>query len=412
MNRTIKIISWSLYDFANTIFSMNIVTRYFALWVVIEKGGKDIHYSIALSVSALFIIILMPIFGVISDEYKRRMPFLIFFTICCVIFTGVIGLVDTLFLGLLFFGIANFFYHSSLVFYDALIPQIAESPDKIGKISGYGVAFGYIGAILGLLMVKPFVKPAEGSGAFIPTAVLFLVFSLPLFFLIKDVKKQKVSFSGIKEKLIPAIKKLVQSFREIKGNKPVYIFLLANFLYCDTINTIIAFMAIYAIKVVGFKGVDLTYFFILSTVSAFVFSYFWGALTDKIGAKKSLTLVLLGWYLALILVILSFEKSVFWVVGIISGAALSGIWVTSRALLIKLSPSEKLGQFFGFYGLTEKMAAVVGPLIWGLVILIFEPWGIIRYRIAVSIFLVFIIASIFVLQKVEYVHEYKSKIKN
>ncbi|MBN1384872.1 MAG: MFS transporter [Elusimicrobia bacterium] len=402
MNRKIKIISWSLYDFGNTIFSMNIVSMYFALWIVVDKGGKDIFYSMALSISTFFIVLLMPILGVISDDYKRRMPFLIFFTVLCVIFTGLIGIFNDIFLGLLFFGIANFFYHTSLVFYDALIPQIAGSPDKIGKVSGYGVAFGYLGAILGLLMVKPFVEAYGRSGAFIPTAVMFLIFSLPLFFLIKDTEKQKISFSGINAKLIPAIKKLIQPFKEIRAYESVFMFLLANFLYCDTINTIIAFMAIYASKVIGFSNVGLINFFILSTVSAIITSYFWGLLTDKIGAKESLTLVLITWCIALLLAILSFKDTIFWIVGVISGAALAGVWVTSRVLIVKLSPPDKLGQFLGFYGLTEKVSAIVGPLIWGLAVLVFEPLGIIRYRIAVGILMVFILASIFILQKVNY----------
>ena len=392
MNRTLKIVSWSLYDFANTIFSMNIVSMYFALWVVVAKGGEDIYYSIALSVSTFFIVILMPIFGVISDKYKRRMPFLIFTIICCAIFTGLIGIFDNLILGLLFFGIAHFFYHTSLVFYDALIPQIAESANRIGKISGYGTALGYVGAILGLLMVKPFVETSGRAGAFIPTAILFFAFSLPLIFLIKDAEKQKILFSEFKGKLKSAIKELVSLFREITVHKPIFTFLLANFLYSDATNTTIVFISIYANKVIGFNNLELTKFLILSAISAIAFSFFWGALTDKIGAKKSLLIVLLGWCAGLSIAILSFGKTMFYIVGIISGASLSGIWVCARALLVKITPPEKLGKFFGLYGLTDKLATIIGPLVWGLVVFIFEPFGLIKYRIAIFVLLGFIVA--------------------
>ncbi|MBI5574050.1 MAG: MFS transporter [Elusimicrobia bacterium] len=402
MNKTVKVISWSLYDFANTIFSMNIVSMYFALWVVVDKSSKDIYYSIALSVSTFFIVILMPLFGVISDKYKRRMPFLIFTIICCAIFTGLIGVFDNLMIGLLFFGFAHFFYHTSLVFYDAMIPQIAGSENRIGKISGYGTAFGYIGAILGLLMVKPFVNTSGRAGAFIPTAVLFFTFSLPLIFLIKDVEKQKILFSEFKGKLKSAIKELIGLSREITAHKPIFIFLLANFLYSDATNTTIVFISIYANKVIGFNNLELTKFLILCAVSAIIFSFFWGAITDKIGAKKSLLLVLLGWCAGLLIAILSFGKTIFYVVGIISGASLSGIWVCTRALLVKITPPEKLGKFFGLYGLTDKLSTIIGPLIWGLVVFIFEPLGLIKYRIAIFVLLGFITAGFFILRKVQY----------
>ncbi len=399
-SKGLTIFSWSLFDFANTIFSMNIVSLYFALWVTVDKGGRDILYSSALGISTLLIIFSLPILGILSDGYERRMPFLIFFTLISVIFTGLIGVFDHLFLGLIFFGIANYGYHSSLVFYDALLPQVAGEETHLGKVSGYGVAMGYLGAILGLLMVKPFVLRGGRSGAFIPTAVLFLLFSLPCFFIVKDAKEKKIDWERIHHHFFAAVKKLINTFVNARKYPAVFTFLLANFIYSDATNTIIVFMAVYTKKVIQMTDTQIVYFLITSTSFAVVGSYFCGFICDRIGPRKTLIGVLLGWCFTLSLAVVSFSPFLFWFVGPLAGICLGSVWVSARALLVKVSPTEKLGEFFGLYGLTEKFATVIGPLIWGLTVFIFEPLGIVRYRIAVGMLLFFMCCGLFVLTKV------------
>jgi UMF1 family MFS transporter len=178
------ILSWSFYDFANTIFSMNIITLYFPLWVTVDKGGEDILYSFALSLSMVMVALSMPLLGGLSDRMGRRMPFLIGLTLLSVFFTALIGACNHLTLGLIFFVLANYGYHAALVPYDALLPQVSRG-FSVGKVAGIGVALGYVGAIAGIVMVKPFVSEAGRGSSFIPTALLFLVFSLPCFFLVK-----------------------------------------------------------------------------------------------------------------------------------------------------------------------------------------------------------------------------------
>lgn len=399
-SKGLTVFSWALFDFANTIFSMNVVSLYFALWVTVDKGGKDILYSSALGISTLLIIFSIPILGILSDGYERRMPFLIFFTLLSVIFTGLISVFDHLLLGLIFFGIANYGYHSSLVFYDALLPQVAGEETHLGKVSGYGVAMGYLGAILGLLMVRPFVLHAGRGGAFIPTAVLFLLFSLPCFFMVKDAKEKKIDWNKIHHHFFAAVKKLINTLTNAKKYPAVFTFLLANLIYSDSINTIIVFMAVYAKKVILMADTEIVYFLITSTTFAVVGSYLCGLICDKIGPRKTLIGVLLGWCFTLSLVVASFNPFLFWLVGPLAGICLGSVWVSARALLVKLSPPEMLGEFFGLYGLTEKFATVIGPLIWGLTVLIFEPLGIIRYRIAVGMLLLFMCLGLFVLTKV------------
>ena len=120
------IASWAFYDFANTIFSMNVISLYFALWVTVDHGGQDILYSTALSGSMLAVAISAPVFGTISDQTGRRRFPLTLLTIISVLATALIGQADELWVGLLLFVIANYCYQSALVFYNGMLPSVAR----------------------------------------------------------------------------------------------------------------------------------------------------------------------------------------------------------------------------------------------------------------------------------------------
>lgn len=402
IKRVIEISSWSLYDFANTIFSMNILSLYFALWITIDKGGKDIYYSSAQAISVCLMLVMMPLLGIISDEYKRRMPFLIIFTCISVLFTAMIGLTDSLFMGLLCFIPAYFGYQVSLVFYDTLLPQIAGSPKKIGTVSGYGVALGYVGAIAGLKMVEPFVKVAGTeevvrANAFLPTAFFFLLFSIPCFLIIKDLEHKKVNMA-VFQKFPSAFKKLIQTVKNIKSYPNMFLFLIANLAYCDAINTIFLFMGIYATKVIGFNNAQIIKFLMISATSAAIGSFAWGYITDFWGSKKTMTVILLGWVVALTIAMISQSEAMFWVVGPLAGICLGGTWVTGRSIVVKLAPKHMLGEFFGMYGFTGKFSAIIGPMMWGIITYIFTKIGkeLLGYRIAVGSLLVALIAGLII----------------
>jgi len=369
---------WAIYDFANTIFSMNIVTLYFAPWLIIDKGMEDIWYSITFS-SAMFLgAISMPPLGAVSDSAGNKKKFLLYLTLVCIAATFLVGVVSLsnfssqILLALLFFGVAVFCYEGGLVFYNALLTDVAPTK-KIGQVSGLGVSLGYVGAIIGMLLVLPFVqgKIFAGTGnqqAFIPTAVFFLLFSVPTFLWVRE---QRVRH--------PAKIKIKQSFKEVwdglantKKYPGVLRFLISNFFFGDAIATVILFMAVYAQLVMGFSETGKIWLFMVSTLSAALGSLLCGWICDKIGPKKTLSLVLLGWFFSLLLVIFITSKIWFWILGSIVGILLGSVWTASRPLLTDLVPKSKMGQFFSLYSLFGRVAAIVGPLIWGLVVLYFK----------------------------------------
>ena len=159
------VLSWGIYDFANTIFSMNIISMYFAQWIIVDHHKEDILYSLTYSLSMLMVALTIPVLGAISDGRGKRKPYLLILTLGCVLATLLIGGISSriananllVFSALFFFLVANYCFEGGLVFYNAMLPEIS-TPKNIGRVSGFGVALGYAGSIIGLLLVKPFVS--------------------------------------------------------------------------------------------------------------------------------------------------------------------------------------------------------------------------------------------------------------
>lgn len=431
------IAGWAIYDFANTIFSMNIVTMYFAQWLIVDNKMEDIYYGVTYAISMLLVAITMPALGAISDARGKRLPFLLILTSGCILTTFVLGITSNVvtgvaakvFLALILFALANYCFEGGLTFYNALLPEVS-TPTSIGKVSGWGVALGYVGAISGLLLVKPFVDghifgfklPFTQGGrqnAFIPTALFFLLFSLPIFLWVKEKRIQIREKLRIKE----AFRRVLEGISNTKKFPGVLRFLLAYYFFADAIATITIFMAVYAQVVMGFPDSVKIWFFIVATTFAVIGSFLCGYVTDLIGPKKTLVFVVLGWILCLLVIMFTANKTVFWVMGPLIGICLGSTWTASRPLLTGLVPKDTLGQFFGLYALSGKVAAVVGPLLWGATVLYFKAdnplvqnmvsflkgFGFdfpprvistIQYRFAVGILILMMISGFIILLKV------------
>ena len=386
----LAIASWAFYDFANTIFSMNVISLYFALWVTVDHGGQDILYSAALSGSMLAVALSVPVFGAISDQTGRRRVPLVLLTLLSVSGTCLIGQTDQLLPGILFFMIANYCYQSAMVFYNGMLPSVAKG-SHIGLVSGYGVALGYLGSIAGLVLVKPFVEAGGRSSAFLPTAALFLIFSIPCFLFVKDPQPRSL------KKLHPgkAFQTLKQTLANARQYKFLLKFILIHFMILDVVNTVIAFMSIYANKVMYFTDAQITTFLITSTSAAMIGSYLIGWGVKHKGTAWSYGLVLWLWVAALSIAILSQSQLMFWMVGPLAGMGMGGVWVVSRAYIVELAPPEKLGEFFGIYGLAGKAASILGPLLWGTVVWVFRETQTFKYRAALTTLLLITVVTLF-----------------
>jgi UMF1 family MFS transporter len=399
------VISWALYDFANTIYSMNILSLYFAGWLVVDLGFKDIHYSIAFSLSMLAAAFLMPALGHLSDKKSQRstsrnnllaqpkLLFLFIFTAGAVLSVLAFAAVPptALVLVLLFFGLSNFFYEGGIVFYNTLLDSVSN-PRNVGKVSGFGVGLGYAGSIVGMILVLPFVTGdlfgfqiplIEGhgkSGAFLPTAIFYALFSIPIFLFVREGRpreKTVVPASDVHSptdspNLKEAYRDVWRSLRATEKYPGLLRFLVADYFFEDAIATVIIFMAIFTERVLGLGDSERTVFFIISTLFAMVGAYLLGLMADRHSPKKVLFGIVSGWILVLLLFAVNSRPAVFWFLGPVVGILLGGVWAVSRPLLMRLSPPEKLGEFFGLFSISGRAAAICGPLIWGIVVYLFS----------------------------------------
>jgi len=365
-----KIWAWASYDFANTIFSMNVVSLYFAQWVIFDLGQKELSYSLSYSLSMLGVALTMPVLGSLADQHKYHHRFLIILTLFCIVTTAGIGwlgnssvpLETMALLALVLFGAANYFYEGGIVFYNSLLPEVSKEIG-MGKTSGIGVGLGYVGTIAGLYMVRPFVANGSRADAFIPTAVLFLIFSTPLFYFAWHTRHSRGAMVGPRHSF--NLWKILKETRQYPG---LLRFLIADFLLEDAVVTVIIYMAVYMQKVYGIPDSVKTNYLALATTAAIAGAFIAGWITDKLGARKILKFVFIGWLVSLLAIALAPNVRTFYILGGLVGIFLGATWTSSRPLLAELVPKEKLGQFFGLYSLSGRAAAIVGPIIWGLVV--------------------------------------------
>jgi len=362
-------LAWALYDFANTIYSFMVVSFAMGIWATrfLGEGPGLLWFGVAASVSVGLNAIVSPILGAISDRVGRRKPFLGAFTAVCVAATALIGLVDVR-LGLVAFAIANFAYQAALIYYDALLDDVAH-PRARGRLSGIGVALGYTGTLTVGGLWAAGVTQVEGQSSpatFILVALLFALFALPLFLRVRERRAQALQFRV--SEALASWAQLATTVRHAAAVPGLLRFIVARFFYTDPVNTVIAVMGAFAVGAVGFSEGGALVALLVLTVVAVLASLGWGVLADRIGPKRTLIAVLGSWALGLTIIGLFLNPVAFFIAGAILGSGLGGVAVADRYLLLRLAPPERLGEMFGLYGLVGKASAVVGPLMFGIIV--------------------------------------------
>ena len=372
----LKLFSWLLFDFANTSFSVMMVTFAFPLYFknVICEGESfgDALWGASLGISMLVIALISPVLGAAADFSGRRKRFLLVFTLMSVVATALLGFTGpgyVLVASLLFIA-ANAGFEGGLVFYDAYLPEIA-SERSVGRVSGYGFAMGYLGALCILLLLFPLLKGGivtenipNVTLSFFLVSLFFAVFAAPLFLVLKDEKKTPVKMHYIGK----SIREVKYTIQHIMDYPDLARFLLAFFFYNDAILTIIAFSSIYAHNTLGFTTTELIMFFMVVQTTAIIGSVVFGIVTDKIGPKRTIVLTLCIWCVVIIMAILTREKLFFYYTGLLAGMSMGSSQAASRSMMAKLTPKKHVTEFFGFYdGTFGKASAIAGPMIFGVI---------------------------------------------
>ncbi len=367
---SIEALAWALYDFANTIFSFAIVSFAMSLWTIrfLGEASGTFWFTAAVSASVLVNAIVSPILGAMRDRVGRRKPFLAFFTLACIGGTVVIGFVDIR-LGLVAFAIANFAFQAALIYYDALLPDVAR-PIARGRLSGVGVALGYCGTLLvGVLLLAGISTDADGGSTpftFVLVGALFLLFAGPLFLLVRETKRPGTRFSAADA--ARSWRQLADTIRTASRTPGLLRFIVARFFYSDPVNTAIAVMSAFAVHAVGFTEGQALQVLLILTVVAVIASFGWGFLADRWGPRRTLFAVLGTWAVGLAIITLFLSTVPFLIAGALLGAGLGGVGVVDRLMLLRLSPPERVGEMFGLYGLVGKFSAVAGPFVYGIIV--------------------------------------------
>ena len=364
---TVKTVAWSLYDFADTAFSALFITFFFPILIKVHLGGDEFHIGLAMSISVLFAALGVPLIGAISDITGRRMPILLVATLLTALFTvltGYASLNTALALGLL----ANFTHLISKDVYDAKMIDIAPR-SLYGAISGMGVGVGYCGTIVSLAFGYVILsnlgwETLEGIQAmFILAAVFYIIFFLPLFFLVPDsIKRAKIA---LYDAVISALKELRKTLRGLPRSGALGRFLLASFLYNNGMNTVIIFLYLYGRETIGLGVREFFPVFALMAVASIAGSFFFGWLSDRIGVIRSIRIALVIWIGIIVYLLFLTSYEAFLLSGMLGGAVLGAIWTLNRQMIALISPPHKIAELFGIEGLTAKFSGALGPVIFG-----------------------------------------------
>ncbi|MBD3361778.1 MFS transporter [Candidatus Woesearchaeota archaeon] len=361
-----EVFAWSIYDMANTAFSALFVTFFFPLYIKHYLGGTEFQIGLVFGLSMLVVALFVPFIGAFSDRLGKRMPFIVFFTVICCLFTFAVMFVGLKFA--LFFGfIANFFYHAALTTYNALLPKLAK-PKEMGWVSGIGVAVGYAGTIFSLILAILILnyygwESMIAVKAMFPlTALFFFGFSLITFTLIKERGNGK---NNILRDIKSSFRAVFRTVKNIRKNKGLFYFIASMFMYINAINAVIVFLYLYGRAEIGLSVKVFMLVYLIFSFAAVLGSFLFGRITDKIGPKRTLVLSGFLWIITVLLLYHVSSLTSFFIAGILGGVALGSVWTAMRPLLVQLSPKKHVGQFFGFTELTNKFSGVLGPIVFG-----------------------------------------------
>jgi UMF1 family MFS transporter len=360
---------WIVNDLGNTLFSQNMISNYFPVWVVAVMGGSDGHISLVNTITMALMLGIGPWLGAVSDRMPRRLPILIATTTGCCLLTLLVG--NGLLPSLILFLGANLLFQAGLVMYDSLLPAVS-TPQNRGRVGGAAVGLGYLGSLLGIgIGFFVLARGGDYQTVFRLTAIGFFLLALPCFLWVKEPPRTV-------ERLAPralargAIGDIFNTARRARSYPVLVRFLVGRAFYAEAANTIGIFMAVYLTVQLGFSSGEKDRLLLVAIVAAVGGGFFWGRVVDRIGPRDSLMRVLVVWSVALALIAATgfaiLPNEALWLIAPLAGFALGGTWASDRPLMIGLAPPEYLGQFYGLYALAGRFAALVGPLLWALVV--------------------------------------------
>ena len=376
-----QILSWAFYDWANSAFATTVLAGFFPLffkqfWSA-QNTITDSTFQLGLgnALASLIIVMLAPFLGAIADAGKLKKRLLIIFSLLGISVTLGLYFVEqnSWLLAISFFVLATIGFSGSILFNDALLTNITEEKNY-DRVSAFGYAMGYLGGgILFTINVTMVTKP-EWFGfssvndavrfSFIAVSIWWLVFSIPLWlFVHEDKTREKYVITQL---MNSATGQLVSTFKKINKLKTVGLFLLAYWLYIDGVGTIVRMAVDYGLAI-GLDGADLLLALLMTQFIGFPATLGFGYVGERIGAKTAIMLTIVVYLAVTVFAYTMNSVEEFYALAIVIGLVQGGIQSLSRSLYARIIPKSQSAEFFGFYNMLGKFAAVLGPLMIGII---------------------------------------------
>lgn len=376
-----EIRSWAMYDWANSAFATTIMAAVLPIYYhdVAAKGLNNAtstaYWGYSQSIAVILVVALVPILGTLADYSGSRKKFLGFFAgvgILASFLLGLVGQGDYLLASVLFI-LGAVGYSSANVFYDSFLPDIAPK-SKMDGVSARGFAVGYIGGgtllLINLAMIMKYSwfgianKTLATQISFVTVGIWWLGFSIPLIRNVKE-RKQLQSVPSKQNYAKVSFQRLGATFKELNQYQELMKFLIAYWLFNDGIGTIIKMATIYG-RDIGIGTTDLIAALVITQFVGIPCTFFFGWMTQKMTSKRALMLALWVYVLIVLLGYFMTTATHFYILAILVGLVQGGAQSLSRSIYGKMIPARKNAEFFGFYGISSKFSAILGPFVFGL----------------------------------------------
>jgi MFS transporter, UMF1 family len=370
--------AWSMYDFANSGYTTVVITAvynaFFVAAVADHAPWATFAWTAALSVSYLAVLLTAPVIGAWADAHAAKKRLLLAATAGCVLFTAALYLAGpgAVALAVVFIVLSNYFFSAGENLIAAFLPELADSR-AMGRVSGWGWAFGYLGGLVSLAVSLGYITWARGAGQsaaqFVPvtmliTAAVFALCATPTFLLLNERAVPQARTGGAWQRLLHTLHH-AQQYRDLRR------FLACILFYQAGIMAVIALAAIYAQEAMKFTQQQTIVLVLVVNVTAALGAFGFGYLQDAIGHMRAMALILAGWIVMIGVAYVAVDAPTFWVAANLAGLCMGSSQAAGRAIVGYLSPRTREAEFFGLWGLAVKAASIFGPLTYGAVTWIF-----------------------------------------
>ena len=394
--------AWSMYDFANSAYTTVVITAVFSAYFVgvISQNApwSTFAWTAALSVSYAAILLTGPLVGAWADAHAAKKPLLLATTLGCVLFTALLYFTQpgAVAVALLLLIASNYFFGAGENLIAAFLPELADSR-AMGRVSGWGWSFGYLGGLTALGICLFYITSSEGKSASQTVPVTMLITAA--FFALAAVP----TFVFLHERAVPQARmenpwaRVRQTLRETERYADLRRFLVCLLFYQAGITAVVSLAAIYAEQAMKFTTQQTIALILVVNVTAAIGAFGFGYLQDAVGHVRAVALTLVGWIVMVVLAGLSESSASFWVAANLAGLCMGSSQAAGRAVVGYLAPPARLAEFFGLWGLAVKAASIFGPLTYGAVTLIFAG----NHRLGIFVTGVYFVIGLILLRNID-----------